>query len=84
MRAFCHIVFLPDVLDRMGPAVASGRSLLIHGKPGNGKTYLADALAALDDTRIWVPYAIECQGNIILVYDPVLHVARLPGEPWPA
>ncbi len=35
-RAFGHMVMPPEVLDRIGPAVGSGRTLLIYGKPGNG------------------------------------------------
>src|SRR5260370_3204473 len=45
----------------------------MYGQPGNGKTYLAKALFNLDTSCIYVPYAIECQGNIIQVYDPIYH-----------
>ncbi len=70
-----RIVTTPRMLAQVGPAVSSGNSFLIYGQPGNGKTYLAEALVNLDDSPIYVPYAIECQGHIIQVFDPVYHQA---------
>jgi predicted ATPase with chaperone activity len=67
------MVITPGVLAQLGPAVNSGRSLLIYGQAGNGKTYLAEALAGVGGTAIYVPYAIECQGMIIKIFDPVYH-----------
>ena len=71
--AYHHMIISPEVLDRIGPAVNSGRSFLIYGKPGNGKTYMAEALGNLDDTPIWIPYAIEYQGSVVQVLDLALH-----------
>jgi len=67
-------VLTPNILSQIGPAVSSLNSLLIYGKPGNGKTYLIEALANLHTEPIYLPYALECQGNIIQVYDPIYHV----------
>jgi predicted ATPase with chaperone activity len=72
-QAYRHMVLRPEVLRRLGPAVNSGSSFLIYGQPGNGKTYLAEALADLDDEQVYVPHAIECNGAIIQVFDPVYH-----------
>ena len=72
-RAYRHMVLSEGVLDQIGPAVSSGRSFLIYGKPGNGKTFLAEALADIDDESIYIPHAIECQGQIVRIYDPALH-----------
>jgi predicted ATPase with chaperone activity len=72
-EAYRHMVLRPDVLARIGPAVNSGSSFLIYGQPGNGKTYLAEALAELDDDDIYVPYAVECNGAIVQVFDPIYH-----------
>jgi hypothetical protein len=72
-HAYRRMVMTPRILAQIGPAVSSGNSFLIYGQPGNGKTFLAEALGGLDDAPIYVPYAIESQGCIIQVFDPVYH-----------
>ena len=72
-HAYRRMVVTPQILSQIGPAVSSGNSFLIYGQPGNGKTFLAEALANVDDSCIYVPHAIECQGCIIQIYDPVYH-----------
>jgi hypothetical protein len=72
-QAFRHMVVTRELLSRIGPAVNSGKSFLIYGQPGNGKTYLAEALFDLDQVPIYVPYAIESQGMIIQMFDPIYH-----------
>ncbi len=72
-NAYRRMVVTPRILSQVGPAVSSGNSFLIYGQPGNGKTFLAEALQNVDDSCIWIPYAIECQGAIIQVFDPVYH-----------
>jgi hypothetical protein len=73
-KAYSHIVVTQDLLWQLGPAINSGSSLLIYGKPGDGKTYLAEGMAELYKEPVFLPYAIEYQGNIMQVYDPVYHV----------
>ena len=72
-QAFKHLVVEQDILARIGPAVNSNKSFLIYGQPGNGKTALAEALFRVDTAPIYLPYAIECQGNIVQLYDPIYH-----------
>jgi SpoVK/Ycf46/Vps4 family AAA+-type ATPase len=72
-NAYKHMVVSPDIVAQIGPAVNSAKSFLIYGQPGNGKTYLAEALFRIQSAPVYVPYAIECQGRIIQVYDPVYH-----------
>ncbi len=68
-----HMVVTDQILGQIGPAVNAGKSFLIYGMPGNGKTYLAEALHHLDKTMIYIPYAIEHQGLIIQMFDPLYH-----------
>lgn len=72
-HAYRRMVVTPRILSQIGPAVSSGNSFLIYGQPGNGKTFLAEALGHLDESPIYVPYAVECQGAIIQVFDPIYH-----------
>ena len=68
-----NLVVSPDIIAKIGPAVNSGKSFLIYGQPGNGKTALAECLGQISSAPIFIPYAIECQGNIIQIYDPIYH-----------
>ena len=72
-HAFQHLVVEADILAQIGPAVNSHKSFLLYGQPGNGKTALAESLFRVETEPIYMPYAIECQGNIIQVYDPIYH-----------
>ena len=71
--AFKHMVVSERILGQLGPAVNSGKSFLIYGRPGNGKTYLAEGLFYLESDPVYIPYAIESQGQIVQVFDPVYH-----------
>ena len=73
VTAFKHLVVEADVLAQIGPAVNASKSFLIYGQPGNGKTALAESLFRVDTDPIFMPYALECQGNIIQLYDPIYH-----------
>jgi len=72
-KAFRHLVVEADVLAQIGPAVNASKSFLIYGQPGNGKTALAESLFRVDTEPIYLPHALECQGNIIQLYDPIYH-----------
>ena len=73
-RAYSHVVLGPQTLSQIGPAVNSGKSLLMYGQPGNGKTFLAEALIKLESSAVFVPHAIEYNGSIIQFYDPLSHL----------
>lgn len=73
MEALKGLVLTKEVISQLGPAVNAGKSFLIYGQPGNGKTYLAEALFKISREAIYIPYAIEAQGHIIQVYDPLYH-----------
>lgn len=72
-EAYSQLVMTEAVLDQIGPAISSGKSFLIYGQPGNGKTQIAEALSNISTSDIFIPYALECQGNIIKLYDPIYH-----------
>ncbi len=73
-RAFKHLVLDTQTLNQLGTAVMSGRSVFLYGPTGTGKTTIAETLARLFDyDPVWLPYAVEVDGQIITVYDSVLH-----------
>ncbi|HEY3937871.1 MAG TPA: hypothetical protein VGL97_10600 [Bryobacteraceae bacterium] len=82
-KAYSHMITTGAMLDQIGPAVSSGKSLLIYGQPGNGKTHIVEALANINSSPIYVPYALECQGNIIQIHDPIYHEPVTRGEQEP-
>jgi predicted ATPase with chaperone activity len=71
--AYKDAVLEPDVLEQIGPAANSGKSLLIYGMPGNGKTYMAEALLNLLTAEVFIPYAVEYNGAITQIFDPLYH-----------
>jgi predicted ATPase with chaperone activity len=72
-KALSSMVITEQILSQVGPAISSGNSMLVYGKPGDGKTYLIESLNNLDTAPVFVPHAIDCQGNIVRVFDPVYH-----------
>ena len=72
-----------SILEQAGPALNSGRAILLYGPPGNGKTTVALRFAAVFHDVIFIPYAVEVEGQIIRVFDPSVHTEvadALPGD----
>ena len=72
-NALSAMVITEQVLSQVGPAISSGKSMLVYGKPGDGKSYLIESLNNLEGAPVFVPYAIDCEGTIVRVFDPVYH-----------
>ena len=79
-EGFTHLVVSPQALDQLGPAVNSGKSIFLYGPPGNGKTVVAEGIGRALGGDMYVPWALDVDGQIITVFDPVNHV-RLDEEP---
>jgi hypothetical protein len=62
------------LIEQSGPALNSGRAILLYGPPGNGKTTFALRLANVFTDMIYIPYAVLVEGQIIRVFDPSIHV----------
>jgi predicted ATPase with chaperone activity len=78
--AFAELVLDRKMLDRLGPAINSGRGLFLFGSPGNGKTSLAQRVTAAFGQYVWIPRAIGVDGEIVRLFDPVNH-EELPLSP---
>lgn len=72
-RAFEGLILNRRMLDRLGPAINSGRGLFLFGPPGNGKTSIAERATLCFGPTIWIPRTIGIDGEIIRVFDPVNH-----------
>jgi hypothetical protein len=75
MSGMGHLILPPDLIDNLGPSVTSGRSILLYGPPGNGKSSISHGIRAALGDKVFVPRAIEYSGQIITVYDPIVHSA---------
>lgn len=72
-EAFSHLVISQSVLDQLGPAINAGHSMFVYGPPGNGKTVISQAIRRLLHGSIAIPHAVEIEGSIIRLFDPVNH-----------
>ncbi len=73
-KALTHLVVSESMLNKVGPAVNSGKSIFLYGPPGNGKTTISEAVGRMVlGTDIWIPYAIDIDGQIVRVFDSVNH-----------
>ncbi len=68
-----HLILPEGLIDQLGPAVGSGRSVLMYGPPGNGKSSIAEGIRAAMGDNIYVPHALAYAGQVITVYDPIVH-----------
>jgi hypothetical protein len=73
VNAMGHLVLPDDLLDHLGPAVGAGRSILMYGPPGNGKSSISNGIRDAMGDKVYVPRAIEYAGQVITVYDPIVH-----------
>jgi hypothetical protein len=73
-RAAFHDLVLPEsLLQTLGCVINSRRSLFLTGLPGTGKTAVAERINGALPGAIWIPYAVEIDGQIIRVFDTHCH-----------
>ncbi len=79
LKEVFHDLVIPDeMLDQLGPAILSNSQIFLYGSTGNGKTSIAERLVRIFKDEIYVPYAVEVDGQIINVHDSVVHHPRKP------
>ena len=81
--AMGHLILPPMLLGQLGPAVGAGRSILMYGPPGNGKSSISNGIRDALGDKIYVPRAIEYSGQVITVYDPIVHSSAEDSEDDP-
>jgi hypothetical protein len=74
-RGFTDLVVSETMLEQLGPAVNANKAVFLYGPPGNGKTVLAEGMGRSIGGDMYVPYAIDVDGQTVTLYDPVTHVS---------
>jgi hypothetical protein len=74
VRSAFRDLILPDsLLQTLGCVINSRSSLFLTGLPGTGKTAVSERMNAALFGFIWIPYAVEIDGQIIRVFDAHCH-----------
>ncbi len=73
LNAFSDLLIDEEMLQRLGPAISSGRGMFLYGYPGNGKTSIAERVTKSFGPTIWIPRALAVDGDIIRLFDPMCH-----------
>ena len=83
-QAFAGLVLSDHTIHRLVPAVSAGRTVLLYGPPGNGKTSLGTRIASLFTDPVFVPHAIEVGGQVIKLFDLSMHKPYMEERPDPS
>jgi predicted ATPase with chaperone activity len=72
--AFSDLILPESLLQTLGCVINSRRSLFLTGLPGTGKTAVSERMNSALKGTIWIPYAIDVDGQIIRIFDNHSHV----------
>ena len=79
-EAFADLLATDSVCDKIGPSIMSGSALFLFGAPGNGKTAMAERISRVLSEPIYIPYALEVDGTVVKLFDPLVHHAVQAGS----
>lgn len=79
-RVFEDLIIPEHFARKVGPAINSGNTILLYGPPGNGKTSIATQIAKIFKHIIYVPYAVEIEGQIMKVFDGGVHIPAIDDQ----
>ncbi len=67
------LVLTEDTISNLGAALMTGGAIFLYGPTGNGKTSIAERLRRIYHDLVYVPYAIEVSGEVLGIFDPIVH-----------
>ena len=70
---FKKMILKKELLQKLGPAINSGGPLFLYGKPGNGKTMIAEEIIEAMKGELYIPHSILVDGQIIRFFDKKTH-----------
>lgn len=80
-RALTHMVLSERLIEVIGQAFFSRRTLMIYGPSGNGKTDIVTSIANIIAGTIIIPYALYGHGQLIRIFDPDVHKSQVEDTP---
>ena len=80
---FTDLIVADDMLDQLGPAVSARRAMFLYGPPGNGKSAMSAGIGRALGGAIYMPYALDIDGQVVMLFDPVSHVLQPVDEASP-
>jgi MoxR-like ATPase len=72
---FSNLIVPGHVLEQLGPAINAGKAVFLYGPPGNGKTVIAEGMGRSLGGDMYIPHALDVDGQTITVFDPINHVS---------
>ena len=73
---FTDLIVSDDLLDQLGPAVSARRAMFLYGPPGNGKSAMSAGIGRALGGAIYMPHALDIDGQVVTLFDPVTHVPQ--------
>ena len=80
---FTDLIVTEEMLDQLGPAVSARRAMFLYGPPGNGKSAMSAGIGRALGGAIYMPYALDIDGQVVMLFDPVAHVPQPVDEGSP-
>ena len=73
VSGFKHLIVEDTMVDQLGPAISARKAIFLYGPPGNGKSVMGMGIGEVLGGDVYVPHALDVDGQVVALYDPVNH-----------